>query len=287
MHPRNWFRSFTANKPITRGTSTAPKRAARRRLGVETLEDRTVPTGVAAPSGLVSWWTGNNTAADVKGVHNGTLVGGATFAPGKVGQAFSFDGINDTVTLAGAFGGGPEATLEAWVKTTGTNSDLQAIISATESQFVHLQLASFGNNVAYTDGTTVGLPFIPQTPTDTWRHVAFTIKSGDSHLYVDGNLVGSSAVTYSTLSPTSTFRIGSGYTGARFFKGQIDEVAYYDRALNVDEVQSIYRAGSGGKVLSPIAADFPNAYEGPTGTNAPVTFTIRRTGSLAGSLTVN
>src|SRR5262249_28265605 len=116
----------------------SPRREARRRLAtrrphVEALEDRKVPTAVAVPSHLVSWWTGNNTAADLMGAHNGTLVGGTTYAPGEVGQAFSFDGINDTVTLAGTFGGTAEATLEAWVKPTGSTGDLQAIVSATDS----------------------------------------------------------------------------------------------------------------------------------------------------------
>src|SRR5262245_44791135 len=87
---------------------------------LERLEDCTVPAAVAPPAGLVSWWTGDGTAADLMGVHNGTLVGGATYATGRVGQAFSFDGVNDTVVLAGTFGGGPEATIEAWVKPTGT-----------------------------------------------------------------------------------------------------------------------------------------------------------------------
>ena len=48
-------------------------------------------TAVPVPANLESWWTGNNTADDVMGVHNGTLVGGASYAPGKVGQGFSLD----------------------------------------------------------------------------------------------------------------------------------------------------------------------------------------------------
>src|SRR5262245_65255486 len=45
-----------------------------------------------APTGLVSWWRGEGNATDAQGVNHGTLVGGVTFAPGQVGQAFSFDG---------------------------------------------------------------------------------------------------------------------------------------------------------------------------------------------------
>lgn len=58
-----------------------------------------VDSCVAPPSGLVSWWPGDNSALDIVGTNNGTLMNGATFAAGKVGQAFSFDGVNDYVTV--------------------------------------------------------------------------------------------------------------------------------------------------------------------------------------------
>src|SRR3989304_5996219 len=50
---------------------------------------------VTPPSGMVSWWGGDGNAFDIIGANNGTLMNGATYAAGKVGQAFSFDGVND------------------------------------------------------------------------------------------------------------------------------------------------------------------------------------------------
>src|SRR5262245_12563224 len=72
---------------------------ARLRPTMEVLEDRLTPSGVIPP-GLVSWWTADNTAADLLGRTNAALVGGATYAAGKVGQAFSFDGVDDRVQVA-------------------------------------------------------------------------------------------------------------------------------------------------------------------------------------------
>lgn len=55
------------------------------------------------PSGLVSWWDGDSvsgtTAFDIWDGNDGTLQNGATFAPGMVGEAFSFDGVNDYVNV--------------------------------------------------------------------------------------------------------------------------------------------------------------------------------------------
>ena len=59
---------------------------------------------VSPPSGLFSWWDGDavslTTVFDTQGSNNGILTSGTTTAVGKVGRAFSFDGIDDEVTIA-------------------------------------------------------------------------------------------------------------------------------------------------------------------------------------------
>src|SRR4051812_262251 len=70
-----------------------------RPLRVELLEDRRLLAADPAPSGLVAWWTGDGNALDALGGNNGLLEGGTGFAPGKVGQAFSLDGIDDRVRV--------------------------------------------------------------------------------------------------------------------------------------------------------------------------------------------
>src|SRR5262249_54311296 len=56
--------------PARANAGRKPRRLA---LGVEVLEWRDVPTAVAPPGGLVSWWTADNTAADLKGLNNAAL----------------------------------------------------------------------------------------------------------------------------------------------------------------------------------------------------------------------
>src|SRR4051794_24640139 len=59
---------------------------------LEVLEDRTVPTAVAPPSGILSWWAGDDNATDLVGPNNGTLNKGVSFVQGEVADAFSFNG---------------------------------------------------------------------------------------------------------------------------------------------------------------------------------------------------
>ena len=49
------------------------------------------------PSGLVDWWQAEGNAADIISGGVGTLYPGTTYAPGEVGQAFAFDGVNGCV----------------------------------------------------------------------------------------------------------------------------------------------------------------------------------------------
>ncbi len=64
-------------------------------VGLSEVQFYTADVCTPAPSGLVSWWGGDDNALDIVGTNNGTLQGSATYASGKVGQAFSFDGGED------------------------------------------------------------------------------------------------------------------------------------------------------------------------------------------------
>ncbi|MGA2866909.1 MAG: hypothetical protein ABSF95_20740 [Verrucomicrobiota bacterium] len=55
------------------------------------------------PGGMIGWWPGDGSAADIVGVNDGTLMGSGTYAPGMVGQAFNFDGSGACVELAPAW----------------------------------------------------------------------------------------------------------------------------------------------------------------------------------------
>jgi len=176
--------------------------------------------------------------------------------PGKVGQAFSFDGVDDFVQVPGMFGGGPELTIEAWIRIDGTQPSFQSIVSSpAPGEFVHLQTAqsvgSSGNVAVYTDtNPALGMLLdpIPQTPTGAWRHVAISVRSGETRLYVQGSLLDSGGEVFSQILATSDLRIGGTLPlGGRFFKGAIDEVTIYDRALTEAEIQDILAADAAGK----------------------------------------
>jgi hypothetical protein len=77
---------------------------------------------VQPPAGLVSWWPGEGNANDIADENNGNLMGGLTFEAGKVGQAFSFDGIDDYIRVPHHPSLNPVSalTIEAWIHSAST-----------------------------------------------------------------------------------------------------------------------------------------------------------------------
>ena len=90
-------------------------------------------TAVSAPlpPGVISWWRGEGNANDAIGSNHGALMNGASFAPGLVGTAFQFDGINDVVSIPDA----PSLrlnllsprTIEAWAFRTSSASPVHLV----------------------------------------------------------------------------------------------------------------------------------------------------------------
>src|SRR5260370_941746 len=96
------------------------------------------------PSGLVSWWPAEGNANDMQDGNNGTLVNGATFASGEVGQAFSFNGT-DYVEIPDAsnldFGPNSPISIAMWVFRTSSASPMHFIGKRSACGSINYQMA--------------------------------------------------------------------------------------------------------------------------------------------------
>jgi len=213
----------------------------------------TVLCCVLAPSGLMGWWPAEGDANDVAGTNNGTLVNGAGFTTGEVGQAFSFDGVSSYVSIPDS----PSLdsfttriTIEAWIKSNRTNAywNWQGIICKGSSSW-RLQARAGATTVAFSatgvspNGDLYGSRNVYD---DQWHHVAGVYDGINMFLYVDGTLDVSQPATGSISLNSDPMCIGANGNGY-FFDGLVDEVSIYNRALTASEIQSIYSAGISGK----------------------------------------
>jgi hypothetical protein len=76
-------------------------------------------------------------------------------------------------------------------------------------------------------------------PLNTWTHIASTYDGANFRFYVNGVLVGTTAGSGSINVANGALRIGGNNSSLNeFFRGLIDEVRVYNRALSAAEIQA-------------------------------------------------
>ena len=204
------------------------------------------------PSDAAHWWRAEGNAQDSIGLNHGALEGGTLYETGKVGQGFSFDGVDDLVAIPadGFPTGASDRTLEAWVK-------IDALV-AQEAYFAGYGL--FGAmGASYNIGASFGRLYFsswgpdlfgPQVALGQWHHVAVTNVGSLVTLYLDGVPVNSASLPIDVPPEGTQFfigKVGGEYGDIRRLQGQVDEVSLYTRALTPEEISAIYQAGALGK----------------------------------------
>ena len=220
-----------------------------------------MPLCFGPPSGLVSWWAGDGAPNDSIGGNNGVLQTGAGFEPGKVSDAFSFNGVTGTVQVADApnlnFTNNSPLTIELWAYRTGAQNNMNILGKrAADCGNFEYQLAMDSNSggLQFGSSSSAGAKAGSLLPINTWMHVAGAFDGTTFRLYTNGVLA---ATASGSLGPAndSPLVIG-GSSSCPPFAGLLDEVSLYDRALPASEVQSIYLAGSAGKCYGSTAPAF-------------------------------
>jgi len=223
-------------------------------------------TCVRPPPGLLHWWPAEGTAEEIVNGHDGSLQGGATFTVGAVGQAFLFDGVDDSVlsdVVLPSVG-----SLEFWVNPTSLESpgSTQILLGThgVANGNDRLWMVSSGpaggpgvnpNTLVVNLGSCCVNDLVIANPLSPGllTHLALTFDyTADVYtLYVNGLPVASS--TAQRNAPTQALRLGgatSNFGQNFFFHGSVDEVSVYDRVLSSGDIGAIVAAGSEGKCPS-------------------------------------
>ncbi|MGB6463475.1 MAG: LamG-like jellyroll fold domain-containing protein [Nitrosotalea sp.] len=178
-----------------------------------------------------------------------------TFVQGKIGQALSFDGIDDVVTVPNSpalnFGNG-SFSISTWIKPVANASSGWIIDHFSNNDGVHAgyeigyhsghlraRIEENPTNTAFVDGTT-------KANDGLFYHVVLVVDRSTQtmKLYVDDNLQNNTNIA--NVGNTNTYldlRIGgvtSPDTLVGFFNGTIDQTRIYNRALSSQEIQELY-----------------------------------------------
>jgi hydrogenase maturation factor HypE len=74
-------------------------------------------------------------------------------------------------------------------------------------------------------------------PTYAWTHLAFTYDGAAMRMFVNGVQVSTTALTGVMPIGAGALRIGGNGVWGEYFRGAIDEVRIYNRALSAAEIQ--------------------------------------------------
>ncbi|MBK8096335.1 MAG: DUF1553 domain-containing protein [Planctomycetes bacterium] len=215
---------------------------------------RRVSIGAQADAGVVARYTADRdnpkTLHDTIGERHGAVHGQVVSVAGKSGLAMRFDG-DDRVEL-------PRLVEGSFTVSFQVRSDHRGRGHAGDTRWfsgdglvdgeVSGAVADWG--VAWhSDGRVVAGTGDPETflasppgfHDGRWHHVAFTRdqSTGRIALYVDGEPMGEAEGGKQLLSAPPKLVLGGLQPGGHGFRGDLDEVAFHDRALSADEVAAL------------------------------------------------
>lgn len=238
-----------------------------------TLVTPTKYAAVAADAGPVGYWrldeASGTTAYDYWGGRDGTANAGVTVnQPGpRPAAQKGFDDTNAAYVLNGTGGkvvipplnlNKATATIVAWIKPEGAQMDYAGVVFSRGAAVSGIdykgstdQLGYHWNDAANTYSWDSGL--YPEH--GQWNFVALVVEPAQATMHLDsgtgfGLQAAVNAVTHGPSAFDGTLQLGQDGTSGRLFKGAIDEVTVYDRALSEAEITRLRDAGFNGTTFT-------------------------------------
>ena len=201
-------------------------------------------------TGLVGWWSFENdnttTAFDHSGSGNHGALSGSSLTAGQLGNARSFDGINDHVTIPSSTELHPlnAITVSAWVKRNSVVSSYDALVctdpnSGGDDFYLQMYDPYWRFYIQNTSGAYGDAISTSTINNGVWTHVSGVYDGSNISLYINGQLEDSNSFTGNIKNSNGDIYI-SWSSVLRRFNGDIDEVKIFDRALNSSEITNEY-----------------------------------------------
>lgn len=204
------------------------------------------------PVGLTHLWAGDGSGNDVAGGDD-THWQGMEFAAGKVGQAFAFTGgepffrVPSLSYVAGSQG---EVTFAAWIKAAAAEGDM-SILGVAGRKGAGWWLTRMADGRALSclpapcaAGSGGALVSASQLVPGRWHHVALRVMlkpDGDGYdtaLFLDGRVEDRSRIA-SVEGFQRPPGAGRSRPGGEAFRGLLDEVALFSRALDDGQIRRL------------------------------------------------
>lgn len=208
-------------------------------------------------NGLAQFYSGDGTMEDTAGVTALTARGQVAFVPGKIGQAFFFNGSGFLEGPQGAdyWFGVHDSTLSLYVKFAALQGEMTLLDHMAIDKGMGFALIKSADNrflfeVATPDGPST-LASNRHALENDWYHLVVSKADRELRFFIDGELENQSSPISPMKFPTPDHMIGRLHFGADVrgrapLHGWLDEIAFYNRSLSPQEVKELYRSRESG-----------------------------------------
>jgi Concanavalin A-like lectin/glucanases superfamily len=236
-------------------------------------EDEECPNIINLKDGLLAYYPFSGDAGDSSGNNNhGIIVGGLVFTSdrnGKSNAAAEFDGVDDYIIANETGNLSPEnITISAYYNTSSTEiqnllckrqqyntstpetyGGLSWSVNARSGVYSGFNNAQFGVPVntgscnspegINSDDLVYSLQTINPSQ---WYHIVCIFENGSQRMYINGKIREATVRNFNSLKqcPGGKLVIGAFVQDfPAFFKGKMDEIRIYGRALNEEEIKEL------------------------------------------------
>ena len=215
-----------------------------------------IPSNVPK-DGLVGWWPFNGNANDESGNGNHGTVNGATLTVDRFGRsnnAYSFDNIinyNEITISAKSLDNLTNAiSIFGWFKANELSNFAQILGKRLNNNYAPFSSLAIQKGVSNETwrvqmSTNTTTDFLLSTNSElvdsVWISFCITYDGNSLKYYEDGKLLAKSPLSGNILYNDSPLIFGGSASGiGQSFRGQIDDIAIYNRALSELEIKQLY-----------------------------------------------
>jgi hypothetical protein len=198
-------------------------------------------------SNLIDHWTfddcSGTSATDSVGGNTANFTGSPSWTTGNIGAcAITWSGTGQygvtasTISLPGQF------TVSAWIKPNGTQVAFFRVVEQLFSNAFSINGTSAATSYQFIMNN--GPSGIGGTVTSSWTMVT-AVFTTVPNLYINGSFVGAGSASTSGFNKLLYFATYAGSPGSNLFKGDMDDVCIYTRALSAQDVTDLYNSSTG------------------------------------------
>lgn len=189
-----------------------------------------------------------NTLDSTINLNHASASEGISYTAGNVGagSAITLNGTNSFVQLPTALANQEEITVATWVYWNGGTAWQRIFdFGNNQNEYMLLSPQTSSGELSFSIRNNGSRQSInaPALPTEEWSHVAVTLGASGASMYVNGELVASSATAMTArpldFRPIFNYIGRSQYSNDALFDGSIDDFRVYNYVLNASEIAAL------------------------------------------------